>query len=180
MVRIDYSEAPGGGYEKMMDVLVSGIITTSGLSALRLTVKQQGDILHVYGNSNHPKVMAGELDLGSLSYAFRAKVNTKLNIACAEVALPPSSLETINNTALNTYSVKEVLKGAAVVKWGAGIAPFVDRYLKNTNPPGYFDKDGFISAGSTTLLGYANLENLSDLLPYAPKSIADLKVEFSK
>ncbi|MDX2191612.1 MAG: hypothetical protein SFY32_17300 [Bacteroidota bacterium] len=182
MYRIDYDENPGGGAEKRMQIYISGVSSTVGLTALRMNVTKTGDILDIVGNSNHPNVMAGDLALGTINYAFRAKVNIALNTGVAEIALPLSSITTINNTLMDTYSIKNVLKNAAVAKWGSANESLINDYLKNANPPGFFDQTGFLYAGSapSSVTGFNGLSTLTGLMPFVPNDIQTLNVQFSK
>lgn len=191
MYRVDYSEDPAtnAGYDKTMLVQVHGIYSsnTSDPNALKMFAGRKGDIVEVYGNSNHPNVDDGKgFVLGNINYAFRARGNTLDNYAVAEVCLPPS---TVTSTAsmFTNYSVKTVLGtlAKAAVKKAYNITltdAQLEPYLKNSNPPGFFISDEFKSAGTVPAGQESKFTtafvDLSSMSPYVPKEVRDLKVMF--
>ena len=187
--RIDYSEAEEYGYEKHMIVYITDLPTTEveiyAMSSLKMFVGKNGDIVNVYGNSNHPyaKFHFGA-DVG-FNWAFVASGNEVLDIGVAEVGLPPSLLdETSRKVLLEDYSVFNVFS-SEIAQWflasyGYDIPQTIlDGYLANAKAPAYFNNGGFVGAGVAPSGEYAELEeNIKNLCPYNPIRITNLVINF--
>ncbi len=187
MFRIDYSEAGENSYEKQMTVYISDLpIPTSnapyGMATLKMFAGKTGEIVDVYGNSNHPAALFFNAGNSGFNWAFVASGNETKNIGVAEVGLPASNLDTDSRTKIlkdnSIYNVfNTLIKEAYPEATDSIIAP----YLKNTNAPGYFKSSGFMSAGVSPSTDYEILEaNIENLTPYNPIQISNLKVEFKK
>lgn len=189
-VRVDYSEAGTDTYDKTMMVEISGYpmpdprINPYALNSLKMFVGKKGDIVDVYGNSDHPNAKFFT-DRTGFSWSFVASGYDSKNIAVAEVGLPPSSLDTDDrNVILKDYSIKNVLT-TEINQW------FLDTYsvrpdstdlagyLKNADAPGYFSNHGFVQGGTAPSSDYAELESRIDQLsPYNPSSVDTLDIQF--
>jgi hypothetical protein len=179
--RVDYTEVASDKYDKTMLVQASGVATTGGdLNTIKMFVGSKGDVLSVYGNSNHPNV--ADLSLGGINFAFRAKANKTHNVSSAEVALPPNTL--IGITTLYTdYSFKNVFIAAVKKVYPTISSNDIAKYIKNAEAPAFFKSGGFVSAGtSPTADGtlFDDVKDLSGLEPYVPNDIKNLSVEFAK
>ncbi|SMD32031.1 hypothetical protein SAMN04488029_0369 [Reichenbachiella faecimaris] len=179
--RLDYSESADGNTQEMT-VSISGIPLDEGLNNLKMTVIKTGDIVEVFGNSNHPNltIISEEL-VQDRNYAFRARADESNDIAVAEVALPPSSVETAD--VMEDYSIYTVLD-AEIKSAGVTDQDEIDAYLANAVPPAYFDDViGFLGAGEEVPAndGFTSeFIDLSDLAPYVPHDIANMTVGFLK
>lgn len=184
--RIDYSEGGELGYDAQMEVSISGLPLESPLenpysvNTLRMFAGKKGDVVDVYGNTNHPNAILFSGNVG-FNWAFVASGNDVKDIGVAEVGLPPSDLdESDRDVLLKEYSIKNVFTSEITSVW-PGIDPnLLSAYLTNTAAPGYFDnKHGFISGGVSPGAEWDVLTNrLEALSPYNPKSTSELVVTF--
>ncbi|MEK6781661.1 MAG: hypothetical protein AABY93_08140 [Bacteroidota bacterium] len=184
--RIDYSEGGDLGYDAQMEVRISGLPLENPLndpysiSTLRMFVGKKGEVVDVYGNSNHPNAILFSGTVG-FNWAFVASGSDVKDVGVAEVGLPPSTLNSSDRKVLlKDYSIKSVFTNEITAVW-PGIDPvLLDTYLTNTAAPGYFsEKQGFLSGGTSPGAEWdvlaARLEALS---PYNPKETSELVVEF--
>lgn len=186
MFRIDYSEEGLLGYDAQMEVSISGLPLESPLqnpysmNTLKMFAGKKGDVVDIYGNSNHPNAVFFSGQKG-FNWAFVASGNDVKNIGVAEVGLPPSSLdESGADVLLKEYSIKNVFTHEINVAWPGLDQELVDEYLANTAAPGYFDnKVGFLAAGVSPGADWDGLAGrLNSLSPYNPKAIGELAISF--
>lgn len=183
--RIDYSEGGEHGYENHMIVSIANLQTANPLedpfsmNALKMFAGKEGDIIDVYGNSNHPNATFFTDEVG-FNWAFVASGSESKDIGVAEVGLPPSNLdEPGKQTLLDYYSVKNVFTREIYELWPNIDQGSIDAYLYNTGAPGYFSNHGFVSGGESPGEEYNELESRLRLLnPYNPKEISNLTIEF--
>ena len=183
--RIDYSEENNRGYDAQMEVLISGLPLESPLqnpysvSTLRMFVGKKGDVVDVFGNTNHPNAILFAEDAG-FNWAFVAAGNDTKHIAVAEVGLPPSDLDTDDREViLKDYSVKNVFTNEILSVWPNIDPALLDAYLVNTPAPGYFGDHGFLAGGVSPGAEWDELASrLEDLTPYNPSKVSALSVEF--
>lgn len=183
--RIDYSEGGEHGYQNHMIVSIADLPVADPLdepfsiNAMKMFAGKNGDIIDVYGNSNHPNAtfIAGN---AGFNWAFVASGSESSDIGVAEVGLPPSNLdEPSKDVLLDYYSIKNVITREIYEVWPNIDQESVDAYLFNTGAPGYFDEHGFVSGGESPGEEYNDLEfRLSLLSPYNPKEIANLEIAF--
>lgn len=182
--RIDYTEAPTNGYEKYMVISIAEVPDISGekyhLDKMKMYVGKTGDIIEVAGNSNHPNAyLLDSTNTNGLSWSFRARANDALNIGVAEVALPPVTLP--NTTDLfTTYSMHKIMFDEIYQIYPD--STIVNTYLSNTEAPGYFDNDGFISCGNNIPSADYTNNNFNiftnNFMPYIPNDVNQLEVPF--
>lgn len=187
MYRVDYSEA-GSDYEQEMTVYIAGLElpqeTSLGddrfaMETLKMFAGRKGNIIDVYGNSNHPLAwLFDENGEKGLNWAFAASADEDANISAAEVGLPPSSLDSDSRTVLlDDYSIHSVFR-SELTELGYA-EQLVDVYLVNANAPGYFHQGGFLSAGTSPGESYAEIESsLESLVPYNPIEVSNLTISF--
>lgn len=185
---IEYSETGKYGYEAYMQIEIADIPLTEAIrdrfaiDNLKMFVGRKGDIIDVFGNSNHPNAQFFTEETG-FNWAFVAAGNEKLNISVAEVSLPPCTLNSDNrDVILKDYSVKNVLT-EQINQWFLdvwGVRPHEEdlaNYLKNADAPGFFDEYGFIQGGIAPSTNYNELlDRLSELTPYNPSEINSLVI----
>ncbi|MBN1253586.1 MAG: hypothetical protein JXR51_03360 [Bacteroidales bacterium] len=185
MFRVDYSEAAENGYEQEMTVYISDIqlpsplVNPYAMETLKMNVGKTGNIVEVYGNSNHPNAVFFTADVG-FNWAFVAAGETESNIGLAEVGLPPSDLNSDSRTViLETYSLKNVFTNQIYSVW-PGIDPVnMAVYLQNTDAPGYFNSTGFVQGGTSPGSEYNAIdEAINDLVPYNPYIVSNMHVQF--
>lgn len=179
--RLDYQESLDGDTQEMT-VSISGIPLEEGLDNLKMTVTKNGDVVEVFGNSNHPDLtIVNENNPVDRNYAFIARADVSNDVAVAEVALPLSSEET--NDVMEDYSLHSVID-ADIKSVGITDQDAIDSYLEHAVPPAYFDDiTGFLGAGDDvpTNEGFTSeFIDLSDMSPYVPKDVASLSVTFLK
>jgi len=185
MFRIDYSEAGEHGYDAEMLVYVSSLTVADPLddpfsmSSLKMFVGKKGNIVDVYGNSDHPNAILIAGNAG-FDWAFVASGDNDTELGIAEVGLPPTNLDQPSrDILLGYYSIKNVLTREIYSVWPDIDEQSVEAFLYNASAPGYFDIGGFVSGGTAPSAGYGNLEpRLQYLSPYNPKEITNLNIQF--
>lgn len=183
--RIDYSEAGNLGYDAHMIVSFSGFPLPNplqnpfGLDKMKMFVGKTGDQVTVYGNSSHPNAKFFSNETG-FNWAFVAAADENLDIAVAEVGLPPIDLDaTDRETLLETYSIYNVLHDQILSVWPTIDPEILNAYLYNTQAPGYFNQNGFVQAGTAPSDEYLPLKNyIQNLAPYNPAYILNMSIEF--
>jgi hypothetical protein len=190
MFSIEYSEAGTSNYDAYMQIEISGLPLPNaatepyGVDNIKMFVGKKGDIVDVYGNSNHPNAQFFTDNTG-FNWAFVASGNETEDIAVAEIGLPSNTLNSSSREViLKDYSIKNVLTNE-INEWFLdvfGIRPNEEdlaNYLKNADAPGYFNNQGFIQGGTAPNDNYSELEErLNNLTPYNPTTINDLIVDF--
>lgn len=185
MFRVDYTQQSQHGYDAEMEVQVSGLPLESPLnnpyamSTLRMFAGKKGDVVDLYGNSNHPNAILFSGNAG-FNWAFVASGNDVVNAGVAEVGLPPSSHDSDDREVLlKEYSIKNVFTSEIKSAWPGIDQQLLDQYLKSTAAPGYFGSEGFISGGVSPGEKWTELANrLEDLAPYNPKEVSALELSF--
>ncbi|MDH5474561.1 MAG: hypothetical protein OEX22_02605 [Cyclobacteriaceae bacterium] len=183
--RVDYSESGELGYDSHMEVSISNLpladptIDQYSMQTLRMFAGRKGDVVDVYGNSNHPNAKFFTEDMG-FNWAFTASGSHASDVGAAEVGLPPSDLNNTNRTTLlEDYSIKNVFTRQIRTAWPSATQSMIDAYLHNTDAPGYFDGNGFMSAGMSPGAGWGALATrLKALTPYNPLDISNMVVTF--
>jgi len=184
--RIDYSEAGTGRYEQQMEVRISGLPTGNpttepfAMNTLRMFAGKTGEVIDVYGNSNHPNATLFASDETGFNWAFVASSNRAENISVAEVGLPPSSLDNADREVLlKDYSIKNVFTAEILEAWPNINPDALDAFLSNIKAPGYFNNGGFVTGGVSPGPGWDVIATrLEDLTPFNPKTVSDLQVTF--
>ncbi|MGK7396537.1 MAG: hypothetical protein ACNS62_18300 [Candidatus Cyclobacteriaceae bacterium M3_2C_046] len=191
MYKIEYSEAEAG-YEKQMVVSITNAPENAAdpgyLDKMKMFVGKKGDVLEIFGNSNHPQLVLVDTEYtGGRNYAYVAKADIKLNIGVAEVGLPPSDID-YNNNLLSDYSIYNVFKKDIENAFNITINPdgwadqAIKNMFKNTEAPGYFvQPEGFKSCADEipNQEGFTqDFINLSLLKPYVPKDVKNMVIEF--
>lgn len=173
-------------YEKVMIVSVSDHepIDTDGIDNFKMYAGKNGNVVEIYGNSNHPTItIIGNNFNGARNYAFVGRADENDAIGVAKVALPPSTVET-NMGLFEDYSIRKVLEYEVEKAFGISLPAFLEPFLVNSDPPGYFVKGkGFEGSGDNIPdeEGFTvEFINLDELTPYIPKDIRDLNVAFSE
>jgi hypothetical protein len=185
MFRIDYSEGGSLEYDAQMEVRISGLPLPSPLvepyamNTLRMFAGKKGDVVDVYGNSNHPNAVLFAMNPG-FNWAFVASGDEATDKGVAEVGLPSSSLNsTDRNVLLKENSIKNVFTREITAMWPGIDQNLLSEYLKTTAAPGYFDNNGFISGGTSPGTQWDALTpRLTNLAPYNPKEVSEMKVSF--
>lgn len=212
MYRVTYSEAGNLGYEQHMEVEIAGIpedVTDHfWMNNMKMFVGKKNGIVEVYGNSNHPNATLFSEDEPGLNWAFTAAGADNDEHGVAEIALPPSNLDTANREqilaqyAIRETFLKQILKEneAEFNKYNVyttsdldefiyselfdGVRLFerVRRMLENTEAPGFFANKGFVGAGKKYAGEHSEydplLNAIEGLSPYNPKTIAELSIQF--
>ncbi len=186
-IRIDYSEAGELGYEAHMIVSIEGFSLPDplenpyALSKLKLFAGKSDDLVALYGNSEHPNANFFSSTTG-FNWAFVAAGSESRDIAVAEVGLPPMDLDASDReTILGTYSIKNVLQNQILSVWPNINQDILEAYLYHTEAPGYFDRHGFVQAGTAPSQAWLSIrEYIRTLTPYNPATISDLTIEFDE
>ncbi len=197
---IEYSEKGTADYEAYMIVEIAGLPMSAlrtdrfAMETLKMFVGKKGDIIDVYGNSNHPNAQFNRNDDESVGFnwAFVASGSDSKNIGVAEVGLPYSDADIDSRKEiLEDYSIKSVLIRemtncivAEYAKAGLTLKPeevekLLSPYLVNADAPGYFNENGFVRGGTAPNDNYVVLEeNIKDLTPFNPLSVSKLEINF--
>lgn len=179
-VRINYSE-DDPIYDATMTVSLSGIekVNEGDLDNLKMFVGRSGDIVDVFGNSNHPGITIIDPQFtGGRNYAFVGRGDESNNLGVVKLALPPSNVD--NADVLNTYSVYNVLDQE--IKEVSNLdQTIIDAVLAEAGTPAYFDAAGFISADGTVPDGFTEeFVDLDGMSPFVPVQVRDLEIAFLK
>ncbi len=184
--RVEYSETGSLNYDKHMIVSLTGFPLPPpendiyGISTLKMFVGKTGDIVDLYGNTLHPNAQFFTEQEG-FNWAFVASASESLDIAVAEVGLPPMSLDADDRyTLLEEYSIENVFRDQILLTWPNIDPELLNAYLYHTKAPGYFDTNGFVQGGNSPSSMYIPLEdNVLDLTPYNPADILNLSIVFN-
>ena len=132
--RIDYTETSDLGYDAQMEVTISGLPLASPLSdpfsisTLKMFAGKKGDVVDVFGNSNHPNAKLFTDNVG-FNWAFVASGNETKDTGVAEVGLPPSKLNSGDRKVLlKDYSIKAVFTSGIKSIWPGIDQPLLDKY----------------------------------------------------
>ncbi len=178
LYKIEYSETGASGYSKDMIVTITGFpedpTDNASIDNLRMFAGKNGNIIDVYGNSNHPNIQLVDTTFsGGRNYAFIARGNSNEEIGICEVALPPSSLTSTSNM-LDDYSIIEVITEEAN-NMGITDSAAIAAYLSEADAPGYFiDPQGLVSSGTDVPShpGFtSSFIDISALTPYVPNDV---------
>jgi hypothetical protein len=198
---IEYSGIGSGDYDSRMLVEIAGLPLPNALyqpyaiESMKMFVGKKGDHVDVIGNSNHPNALFNIYDSENkgFNWAFVASGDDNKDIAVAEVGLPSSKADLTSRIALlEDNSIKKVLTRemtnyvvAAYASAGITLQPdevanYLTPYLKNAEAPGYFNANGFVQGGSAPNSNYQLLEErIKVLVPYNPKDISNLQIDFN-
>jgi hypothetical protein len=202
--KLEYSEstrADNLGYDAIMIVTIVDIpladpaIDQFAIDNLKMFAGKKGDIVDVYGNSNHPNAFYNiDDELKGLNWAFVASGNKENDYGVAEVGLPKSSadistrseilednsIKAVWTNLMTTYIVDEYA-AVGITLQPSEVGTFIQPYLQNADAPGYFDNDGFIQGGTSPGNNWNDLvTRLQDLSPYNPKEVSELTVFFKE
>lgn len=185
MYRIDYSEGGELGYAHHMIVSIDGlpledpITNPYSMSTMKMFVGKNGDVVSIYGNSEHPNASFFSGQTG-FDWAFTAAGKKSSDIAVAEVGLPPHTLNSNSRYELLVEnSVQTVFEDQIYAAWPWISPDIVEAYLHNTEAPGFFDHYGFVQGGTAPTPAYNSLLNIiAGLTPYNPYEINNLQINF--
>ncbi len=181
IVRIDYSEATTG-YAQQMTVSVSGLTTNADkkINKIKLFAGKNNSIIDLYGNANWPTaILLDDKHQGGYQWAFVAKSDATTDISVISVGLPLPTY-TSNTDILTEFSIKNVLSTEIQATKPEATEQEIEDFLKNTEAPGYFSSNGFISSGTNIPEGFStDFIKLANLKPYTPEEINKLDVKFS-
>jgi hypothetical protein len=184
--RIDYSERADASYDKRMTVQISSLPAANteenrfAINNLKMFVGKKGDVVDVFGNSNHPNARLFAVDSVGFNWAFVASALDSKNIGVAEVGLPPCSLnETSREVLLGYYSIKNVFTREIQRVYPSLTEEMIAPYLANTEAPGYFGNRRFIQAGTAPSTEYNEIDSrILDMIPFNPSEINALSLSF--
>lgn len=185
LYKIEYTEESEFGYDAHMIVTIDNLPLENPLedpfsiSTLKMFVGRSGDLVDVYGNSNHPNAKFFTQDAG-FNWAFVASGSESADIGVAEVGLPPNNLDASDRESLLVdYSIKQVFSDQILSVWPNLDQNLIDQYLFNTEAPGFFNNEGFIQGGTAPSAVYDPLvSRIQDLVPYNPTDISSLEITF--
>lgn len=187
VIKIEYNSASDLGYDAHMIVSITDLtleepaIDPYSMRSMKMFVGKSGDIIDVYGNSNHPNAAFFTDDTG-FNWAFVAAGYDNQELGVAEVGLPASNLDASDRaTLLDTYSIRAVFEQQIMTEFPNITQDVLDLYLMNTNAPGFFTDEGFI-AGGTPPSGLWDelIPRIEDLTPYNPTEISNLHITFQQ
>jgi len=184
--KIEYNSESDLGYDAHMIVSIVDLtleepnVNPYSMRTLKMFVGKSGDLIDVYGNSNHPNAQFFTDDRG-FNWAFVASGYESKDLGVAEVGLPPSNLdETSRDILLNTYSIRNVFTEQISIAFPGINQDLIDLYLMHTNGPGYFTDEGFIAGGTPPSGLWDELVlRIEDLAPYNPAEISNLQIDFN-
>lgn len=185
MYRIDYSEAGELGYAHHMIVTIDNlpvgdpVTNPYAMSTMKMFVGKNGDVVSVYGNSEHPNATFFSSETG-FDWAFTAAGKNSTDIGVAEVGLPSNTLNSgSRHELLVDNSIQQVFEDNIYAAWPWISPEIVNAYLYNTEAPGFFDHSGFVQGGTAPTPAYNSLLNIiAGLTPYNPLDIHTLEISF--
>ena len=185
MYRIDYSEGGEMGYTHHMIVTIDGLpledplTNPYSLSTLKMFVGKNGDVVSVYGNSEHPNATFFTGETG-FDWAFTAAGKNSTDIGVAEVGLPSNTLNSSDrHTLLVENSIKNVFTEQIYAVWPWINPETIEAFLYNTDAPGFFNQYGFVQGGTPPSPAYNSLVSvIAGLTPYNPSVINELEILF--
>lgn len=185
MYRIDYSEGGEMGYSHHMIVTIDGLpledplTNPYSLSTIKMFVGRNGDVVSVYGNSEHPNATFFTGETG-FDWAFTAAGKNSTDIGVAEVGLPSNTLNSGDRyTLLVENSIEAVFSEQIYAVWPWIDPETIGAFLYNTEAPGFFDHNGFVQGGTAPTPQYNSLLNIiAGLAPYNPAEIHNLEIVF--
>lgn len=191
MYRVDYSEAETA-YDAQMTVYISGLTLPTvpeksdydrfTMETMKMFVGKKGDIIDVYGNSNHPLAWFLNPTKVGYSWAFVAAGDLSTERAVAEAGLPLSTVDSDSRVViLKDNSIHNVLYNEIAFLYPDATHQIILDYLVNTEAPAYFGPLGFVSAGTPPegSVAYDAAEASMNLLtPYSPYFVSNLEINF--
>ncbi|MCF6359914.1 MAG: hypothetical protein L3J29_04045 [Cyclobacteriaceae bacterium] len=183
--KIEYVSDSDLGYDAHMIVSIVDLtleepgVNPYSMRTMQMFVGKSGDLIDVYGNSNHPNAQFFTNDTG-FNWAFVASGYESVDLGVAEVGLPPSNLdETSRAVLLETYSIRNVFTDQILTEYPNVDQDLLDLYLMNTGAPGYFTNEGFIAGGTPPSGLWDELVlRINELTPYNPTNITNLQIDF--
>ncbi len=183
--KIEYTEESEFGYDAHMIVsiddlpLENPLVDPYSIQTMKMFVGKSGDLVDVYGNSDHPNARFFTEDTG-FNWAFVASGSEIAEIGVAEVGLPPNDLDASDReTLLVDYAMKDVFTQQILAVWPNLDQSLIDQYLFNTEAPGFFNNDGFIKGGTAPSAVYDPLvSRIGGLTPYNPMVVSSLEISF--
>lgn len=175
-------------YEKSMFMAIKGLTIPENdhfsPDNILLFIGQNGNTLDVTGSSNNPNVIfLNDEYSGGRNWSFVAKVDLVQNIAVAELALPPSWIETNENLPVN-YSLKQILLDEMRLTFPETILMTDEQVLNmiNLDPseienPVYFNNLGFAGTGIAPSTNYSSLINFEGQSFFVPIKVRDYNLE---
>ncbi len=183
--KIEYNSESDMGYDAHMIVSIANLtledanVDPYSMRTLKMFAGKTGDIVDVYGNSDHPNAHFFTEDTG-FNWAFVAAGYDSKDLGIAEVGLPPSDLnESSRSILLDTYSIRNVFTEQIMIVYPNATQDILDLYLMHTNGPGYFTDEGFVAGGTPPSALWDELElRINELTPYSPADISNLQIDF--
>ena len=185
IIKIEYDSDSNLGYDAHMIVSIANLtledpnVDQYSMRTIKMFVGKTGNIIDVFGNSNHPNAKFFTEDTG-FNWAFVAAGYDNQDLGIAEVGLPPSTLdENSREVLLGTYSIKNVFTEQIYAAFPNINQDLVDLYLMHTDGPGYFTDEGFVAGGTPPSGLWDELElRIEDLTPFNPSEISNLQIDF--
>ncbi|MCL3782358.1 hypothetical protein EMN47_18405 [Prolixibacteraceae bacterium JC049] len=182
--RIDYAVKKVGNPE--MTISLSGypeiFKSTYELDNLKFHVKRSGDIIELAGNVNYPRFKLTKNETKNRSYALMLKLNKALGIGVAKVAVPPSTLENVDDVYAK-YELYNVIKKVVDTFPKEEKDKLASKLNEIKSPAFFVGGKGFVSAGTPPagVNGFTrSFQDFSKLKPFVPAKVKALDVQFIK
>jgi len=189
LVEINYKTGDAASpYEKSFFVALKGLTKGREISFdpdnIIINIGQIGNTLDIIGASYNPDViLLNSYYRGGRNWTFLAKVNTTENIAVAQLALPPSSVASIEGL-FNDYSFKQVILDEIRLIYPGNDLLSDDELLNLAEIDrsmieniAYFDQNGFLSAGEAPSATYSALSDFEGMEPFIPSFVKDYEIK---
>ena len=185
LYRIEYQEEGSLGYEAHMIVTITDLpladeeVDPFSVDNLKMFAGKTGNTVDLYGNSNHPNATFFTDEKG-FNWAFVASGDDVEDLGVAEVGLPPSTLNSTDRaTILETYALKQVFSDQLLEVFPLFTQELLDTLLVNTEAPGYFSNEGFVSAGDSPGSEWDSFaDRIEELTPFNPSEVSTLTLDF--
>lgn len=182
-IKVEYNE-DNQNYDRTMIVSIVGLDSTNVkfVKNLKVFFGQKGDIVSLYGNFNMPYgYVVSAQETPGRSFCFKAKNNTKLDIAVAICAIPHTTLSSIG-TLWSYYSMDKVLERQIMAAYPNMGLLTLNQFIKNAVGIAYFSgTNGFVSndkdnpdPGKFT----SEFIDMSNINPWTPATIESMNINF--
>lgn len=171
-----------------MTVYISGLVlpsTTLGddriaMQILKMFAGKKGDIVDVYGNSNHPNANLFDETKKGFNWALASYGNENSDIGVAEVCLPASMFSSTDRNVILGYNSLHAVFNNELIALGYP-QPDIVVYLAQTQTSGYFSNNVFFNLETSPGSSFEAIEaSMQELTPYSLITVTNLIITYRR